>query len=87
VVVTDHDTSRPEDFVVSTITDSQGKDASSSWAITFDRIDGDPRSRRVHARWTGASTTEFRGELSLCKDKDKGPFLVIELVALHDKNP
>ena len=87
MLVTDHDTSRPEEFVVARLLDAQGKDASASWAITFDRIDGDPRSRRVHVRWTGASETEFRGELALCKDKDKGPFLAIELVALHDKNP
>lgn len=87
VVATDHDESRPGDFLVARIIDSKGNDAGSCWAIQFEHIDGDPRSRRVHARWTGASESEFRGELVLCKDKDHGPFLPIELVALHHKNP
>ena len=87
VLATDHDESRPEDFLVARIVDASGKDASASWAITFEPVVGEPRSRRVHARWIGATTTEFRGELVLCKDVARGPFLPIELVALHDKNP
>ena len=53
----------------------------------FENVPGEPRSRRVHARWTGARSSEFRGELVHAKDTQKGPFLPIELVALHDKNP
>jgi hypothetical protein len=87
VLATDHDESRPEDFVVARIVDANSKDASASWAITLEPVVGEPRSRRVHARWIGSSTTEFRGELVLCKDVARGPYLPIELVALHDKNP
>ncbi len=87
VLVTDHDESRPADFVVASITDAEGKDASASWAITIERIDGDSRSRRVHARWIGASAVEFRGALVLSKEKEVGPSLSIELVALHQKHP
>lgn len=87
VLVTDHDLSRSEDFVVAKVTDAAGADASSQWSITFENVPGEPRSRRVHARWIGARSSEFRGELVLAKDTQKGPFLPIELVALHDKNP
>lgn len=87
VLVTDHDLSRPEDFVVAKITDAAGRDASRLWSITFEKVPGEPRSCRVHARWTGSQPSEFRGELLLAKDAQKGPFLPVELVALHDKNP
>ncbi len=87
VLVTDHDLSRPEEFVVAKITDAAGRDATRLWSITFEKVPGEPRSCRVHARWTGSQASEFRGELVLAKDTQKGPFLRIELVALHDKNP
>lgn len=87
VIATDHDATRPAEFVVARITDARGNDASASWSITFENVPGEPRSRRVLARWVGKAEAEFRGELVLCKDPKNGPFLPVELVALHDKNP
>lgn len=87
VLVTDHDPSRPEDFLVARLVDDQGKDASQCFAVTFEAVPGEPRSRRVHVRWTGQQSREFRGELVLAKDATRGPFLPIELVALHAEKP
>jgi hypothetical protein len=87
VLVTDHDTSRVPGFVVAKILDDNGQDASRQFEVTLEPVADEPRSCRVHVRWTGASTTEFRGKLVLAKDPTNGPFLPIELVALHDTRP
>lgn len=85
VMVTDHDATRPAAFVVARLVDDQGKDASDHFAVTLEPVPDEPRSCRVHVRWTGAATVEFRGQLVLAKDPVHGPFLPIELVALNDK--
>lgn len=87
VLVTDHDPSRPEEFVVARLVDDRGQDASASFAVAFEPVPGEPRSRRVLVRWLGRQEREFRGELVLAKDPQSGPFLPIELVAIHDPRP
>jgi len=83
LLVTDHDRRRPAEFLVARIVDTSGRDASSSFAVRFEAIAGDERSRRMYVRYTGGHDGEFRGQLVLAKDPDDGPFLSIELVALH----
>ena len=48
---------------------------------------GDPRSSRLHLRWIGHRESEFRGQIVLAKDAANGPFLPIEVVALHAPPP
>lgn len=83
VQVTDHDKSRPAGFVVAQVVDGSGADASDSFAVRFEPLDGDERTHRMYVRYTGGQAGEFRGEIVLAKDPEKGPFLPIQLVALH----
>jgi hypothetical protein len=83
LLVTDHNTSRPAEFVVSSLVDADGKDARNCFDVTFEPVQGDPRTHRMRLRWIGQADSEFRGEIVLAKDPSEGPFLPIEVVALH----
>ena len=87
LLVTDHDERRPAEFRVARLVDAAGNDASKLFEVTFEEVRGDPRSRRVRLRWVGHAESEFRGELVLAKDVQAGPFLPIEVVALHSPQP
>lgn len=87
LLVTDHDRSRPAEFAVARVVDATGNDASADFEITFEAVAGEDRSRRMRVRWIGHRETEFRGEIALAKDPQRGPFLAIELVALHSPQP
>lgn len=83
ILVSDHDLSRPAEFVVHSLVDQAGADARDCFDVTFEPVDGDPRAHRLRLRWVGHRDSEFRGELVLAKDPTEGPFLPIEVVALH----
>ena len=85
--VTDHDKRRPSDFVVAGVVDAAGDDASESFAIRFEPLKGNERSQRMYVRYTGGQAGEFRGQIVLAKDPENGPFLTIQLVALHHPGP
>lgn len=88
VLVTDHDRSRPAEFVVSRVVDATGKDCSSLFHVELQPQAGDARTTRVVVRYAGgALPPTFRGEIVLAKDPAQGPFLPIELVAFHRKRP
>jgi hypothetical protein len=87
LLVTDHDRRRAAEFTVARLVDAAGRDASGSFAVWFEPIDGDDRSHRVFLRYLGGQRGEFRGELVLAKDPRDGPFLPIEVVALHSQQP
>ncbi len=88
VLVTDHDRSRPAEFVVSRIVDGSGKDCSAWFAVELQAQAGDARTTRMVVRFTGGAVPPtFRGEIVLAKDPVAGPFLPIELVAFHRKRP
>ncbi len=87
LLVTDHDESRPADFVVLRLVDQAGRDRRGDFEVTFEAVSGEARSRRMHVRWIGAGAAEFRGQLVLGKAGLDEPTLPIELVALHDPRP
>ncbi len=87
LLVTDHDQRRPAEFQVARLVDAAGNDASKDFEVTFEPVAADDRSRRMRLRWIGHAEAEFRGQIVLAKDPVNGPFLPIEVVALHAPEP
>jgi hypothetical protein len=80
LLVTDHDLRRTPEFIVHQIVSDDGRDAGSSFAVTFEPVPGQPRQQRMFVRYLGGHPNGFRGRIVL-KAGDAGPFLSIELVA------
>lgn len=87
LLLTDHDRRRPAEFQIARLVDAAGNDATKNFEVTFEPVAGDERSRRMRLRWIGHAESEFRGEIVLTKDPEHGPFLPIEVVALHSPLP
>jgi hypothetical protein len=87
LLLTDHDVRRPAEFTVKRFVDAAGNDARHLFAITFEPVPGDTRTRRMQLRWIGRAEREFRGELVVATDVTAGPSLPIEVVALHAGQP
>lgn len=81
VLVTDHDASRPAEFVIRELVDQDGVDATAAFAVTFSPVPGRDRVHRMTVRYLGGRTTGFRGRIVLAKTATGiGPTLPIELV-------
>jgi hypothetical protein len=83
LVLVDHDHSHEADFQVVRLVDRQGRDCGASFRVRFDEVVGAPHSRRMSVRYLGGQTEEFRGTLTVATTPETGPFLDLELVALH----
>ena len=84
VTVTDHIRSRDPGFAVHSLLDANGTDATQYFAVYVEPKDGDPHVAEVRIEYTGGlKPPQFRGELILAKDLEKGPFISIEVVAFH----
>lgn len=87
LVVVDHDPARGPEFVVHEIVGDDGRDARSSFAVTFTPVPQQPTQHRLFVRYLGGQPTGFRGRLVLAKPGGQGPFLSIELVLFAAKAP
>ncbi len=86
VLITDHIRSREPGFAVHSLRDANGRDATQYFAVHVEPKDGDPHVAEVRVEYTGGlKPPQFRGELILGKDVEKGPFISIEVVAFHGK--
>ncbi|MBL8728702.1 MAG: hypothetical protein JNM25_09750 [Planctomycetes bacterium] len=86
VLVTDHDASRPAEFVVRALVDAADHDATAGFAITFEPVPGQPRQQRLHVRYLGGHPDGFRGRIVLGKPGVDGPTLSIDLVAFPTRD-
>jgi len=85
LLVTDHDVRRKPEFTVHEIVSDDGRDATSSFAITLQPVPSQSRQHRLFVRYLGGQQNGFRGRLVLTKDGAAGPFLPIELVVFAAK--
>lgn len=86
LIVVDHDPRRTAEFTVQTLVGDDGRDARSSFEVTFQPL---PQQQqwRMFVRYLGGQPNGFRGQLTLSKGGAAGPFLSIELVAFAAKAP
>lgn len=87
LLVADHDPQRGGEFSLHELVDDQGRDARSSFEVTFVPIAGPDQQHRMFVRYLGGQAQGFRGKLVLSKGGSAGPFLSIELVVFAGKNP
>lgn len=87
LLVVDHDTSRPPEFEVARIVADDGRDLAGCFDVTFTALPPPSRQQRVTVRYTGGLTAAVRASLVLAKDRERGPFLPIELVVFAAKEP
>ncbi|MBL9078555.1 MAG: hypothetical protein JNL08_13680 [Planctomycetes bacterium] len=87
VVLTDHDSSRPAEFVVDRIVDEAGRDATGSFACRFDPVPGQPRQHRLLVRYLSGQPDGFRGRIEVAKPADRTRRLPIDLVAFPTRRP
>ncbi len=86
LIVVDHNPQRTAEFTVQTLVSDDGRDARSSFEVTFQPLP-EPQQWRMFVRYLGGQPNGFRGHLTLSKGGAAGPFLSIELVAFAAKAP
>ncbi|MEZ5965028.1 MAG: hypothetical protein R3F56_14435 [Planctomycetota bacterium] len=87
VILRDHDTSRPAEFVVLGIRGVVGKDLANHFDAVLQTIDGDERSARLVLRYKGtySATRAFRGFVDLGKRGQPGSVVSIEFVGFGNE--
>jgi hypothetical protein len=87
LLVVDHDVSRSPEFEVARIVADDGRDLAACFDVAFEPLPPPSRQQRMTVRYTGGLHAATRGSLVLAKDRERGPFLPIELVVFAAKEP